>query len=102
MAKQAAEDTVQNTWLKLVEHATSITDPQSVLKWLTTTTKRDAWHLVARSHREEPALGADVRDVDHRRDLALPRRRRPRRGRPPAGLGPLPQTPRALPDPPAR
>ena len=55
---------MQNTWLKLVEHATSIADPQSVLKWLTTTTKRDAWHLVARSHREEPAARDDVRDVE--------------------------------------
>ena len=64
LAQQAAEDTVQNTWLKLVEHATSITDPQSVLKWLITTTKRDAWHLVARSHREEPAARDDVRDVE--------------------------------------
>ena len=38
---QAAEDVVQNTWLKLVEHAPDIADPQSVLKWLITTTQRD-------------------------------------------------------------
>ncbi len=60
LGHQAAEDTVQNTWLKLVEHATSIADPQSVLKWLITTTKRDAWHLSARSRREEPASGEDL------------------------------------------
>ncbi len=64
LGHQAAEDTVQNTWLKLVEHAASIADPQSVLKWLITTTKRDAWHLSARSHREEPATVEDVRDTD--------------------------------------
>ena len=39
---------MQNTWLKLVEHAPDIADPQSVLKWLITTTKRDAWSTVAR------------------------------------------------------
>ncbi len=64
LGHQSAEDTVQNTWLKLVEHATSIADPQSVLKWLITTTKRDAWHLSARSHREEPATAEDIRDVE--------------------------------------
>jgi RNA polymerase sigma factor (sigma-70 family) len=61
---QAAEDVVQNTWLKLVEHAPSIADPQSVLKWLITTTKRDAWSSVSRGHREEPAAHADVRDAE--------------------------------------
>jgi RNA polymerase sigma factor (sigma-70 family) len=67
---QSAEDVVQNTWLKLVEHASSIADPQSVLKWLITTTKRDAWHLRSRGHREEPATHADVRDVEP--DLTAP------------------------------
>ena len=60
----AAEDVVQNTWLKLVEHAPSIADPQSVLKWLITTTKRDAWATVSRGHREEPASHSDLRDVE--------------------------------------
>lgn len=64
LAHQAAEDVVQNTWLKLVEHAPSIADPQSVLKWLITTTKRDAWATGSRGHREEPATHADVRDVE--------------------------------------
>ena len=64
LAHQAAEDVVQNTWLKLVEHAPSIADPQSVLKWLITTTKRDAWSTGSRGHREEPATYADVADVE--------------------------------------
>jgi RNA polymerase sigma factor (sigma-70 family) len=66
----AAEDVVQNTWLKLVEHAASIADPQAVLKWLITTTKRDAWSSVSRGHREEPGPHADVRDVEP--DTAAP------------------------------
>ncbi|GAA4391016.1 sigma-70 family RNA polymerase sigma factor [Ornithinibacter aureus] len=64
LAHQAAEDVVQNTWLKLVEHSPSIADPQSVLKWLITTTKRDAWSAVARGHRDEPSAYADVRDQE--------------------------------------
>lgn len=64
VGRQGAEDVVQNTWLKLVEHATSIADPQSVLKWLITTTKRDAWTLSSRSRREEPGTHDDVRDLE--------------------------------------
>ena len=64
LSRQSAEDVVQNTWLKLVEHGGEITDPQSVLKWLITTTKRDAWSTVSRGHREEPAAHTDVRDVE--------------------------------------
>lgn len=64
LSHQAAEDVVQNTWLKLVEHASSILDPQSVLKWLITTTKRDAWAVVARRQRDEPSAHADVREQE--------------------------------------
>ncbi|WP_179423555.1 RNA polymerase sigma factor [Pedococcus badiiscoriae] len=51
-----AEDVVQNTWLSLVQHASGIADPQGVLKWLLTTTRREAWAVSRRSRRE------DVRD----------------------------------------
>lgn len=64
LTRQAAEDVVQNTWLKLVEHAADIADPQSVLKWLITTTRRDSWSTSSRSHREEPSTYADVRDIE--------------------------------------
>lgn len=62
--RERAADVVQTTWLKLVEHAGSIADPQSVLKWLITTTKRDAWSAAARARREEPGTYDDVRDVE--------------------------------------
>ncbi|MGB7817254.1 MAG: sigma-70 family RNA polymerase sigma factor [Ornithinibacter sp.] len=62
--RPAAEDVVQGAWLKLVEHSTSITDPQAVLKWLMTTTKRDAWHSSSRDRREEPGSAADVADQE--------------------------------------
>lgn len=43
LAREAAEDVVQQTWLRLVEHAGEIHDPQSVVKWLMTTARREAW-----------------------------------------------------------
>jgi RNA polymerase sigma factor (sigma-70 family) len=48
-----AEDVVQNTWLSLVQHAAGITDPRGVLKWLLTTTRREAWAMARRSRRED-------------------------------------------------
>jgi RNA polymerase sigma factor (sigma-70 family) len=45
LSPQNAEDTVQTTWLRLVEHAESIESPQAVLGWLCTTTKREAWRV---------------------------------------------------------
>ncbi|MEO5610228.1 MAG: sigma-70 family RNA polymerase sigma factor [Ornithinibacter sp.] len=68
--RSAAADVVQCAWLKLVEHAAAIHDPQAVLKWLITTTKRDAWRLSARNRREEPASHYDVRDQEV--DLSAP------------------------------
>ena len=48
-----AEDVVQNTWLQLLQHAPSITEPAGVLKWLITTTRREAWASARRSRRED-------------------------------------------------
>ena len=48
-----AEDVVQNTWMLLVQHAAGITDPQAVLKWLLTTTRRESWAVMKRSRRED-------------------------------------------------
>lgn len=62
LGHQGAEDVVQHTWLTLVEHAPSISDPQSVLKWLITTTRRASWAAVARARRDEPSAYTDVRE----------------------------------------
>ncbi|KAB7743236.1 sigma-70 family RNA polymerase sigma factor [Nostocoides sp. F2B08] len=43
LPRETAEDVVQQTWLRLVEHAGEIHDPQSVVKWLMTTARREAW-----------------------------------------------------------
>ena len=49
-----AEDVVQTAWLRLVEHADDISDPQAVLQWLLMTTKREAWSAVRRGRRTVP------------------------------------------------
>lgn len=49
-----AEDVVQTAWLRLVEHAADISDPQAVLQWLLMTTKREAWSAVRRGRRTVP------------------------------------------------
>jgi RNA polymerase sigma factor (sigma-70 family) len=48
-----AEDVVQNTWMLLVQHAAVINDPRAVLKWLITTTRREAWSSSKKSRRED-------------------------------------------------
>ena len=48
-----AEDVDQNTWQSLVQHASGITDPRGVLKWLLTTTRREAWAVSKKSRRED-------------------------------------------------
>lgn len=53
LSSAQAEDVVQNTWLALVQHASSITDPRGVLKWLLTTTRREAWAVSRKSRRED-------------------------------------------------
>lgn len=49
-----AEDVVQTTWLRLVEHVQDISDPQAILQWLLMTTKREAWNAVKRGRRTIP------------------------------------------------
>lgn len=52
--RATAEDVVQTTWLRLVEHTHDIADPQAVLQWLIMTTKREAWSAVRRGRRTVP------------------------------------------------
>lgn len=61
----AAEDVVQTAWLRLYEHAASIADAQSVLKWLVTTTRREAW-AVSREGRRTDLVGDQTPDAADR------------------------------------
>jgi len=70
--RSSAEDVVQTAWIRLVEHADAIQDPQAVLGWLVTTVRREAWRVLRQSGRavptddlpEEPAGPSAARSVD--------------------------------------
>jgi RNA polymerase sigma factor (sigma-70 family) len=55
LGHEQAEDAVQLAWTSLVQHADEIRDPRSVLRWITTTARRDAWRLARQSRREAVA-----------------------------------------------
>lgn len=57
--REAAEDVVQTSWIGLMRSADSLRDPLAVMRWLTTTTRREAWRVARKSRREdavEPAV----------------------------------------------
>ena len=49
-----AQDAVQTTWLRLVEHLDDIRDPRSLPGWLRTTAFRAALEVAKQARREEP------------------------------------------------
>jgi RNA polymerase sigma factor (sigma-70 family) len=51
-----ANDVVQTTWLRLVEHLDRIEDPSRLVGWLVTTARREAMRVLRRSGRERPAV----------------------------------------------
>ena len=56
-----AQDAVQTTWLRLVEHLDQIRDPASLPGWLRTTAFRAALEVLRSSRREDPRSAASVR-----------------------------------------
>jgi RNA polymerase sigma factor (sigma-70 family) len=59
----AAEDVVQTIWLRLLHSSESIRDPQTVVKWLLTAARREAWR-VSRRARTEMVRTASVHAAD--------------------------------------
>jgi RNA polymerase sigma factor (sigma-70 family) len=59
----SAEDVVQTAWLRLYQHASSISDPQAILKWIVTTTRREAWS-VSRAGRRADLVAEPAVDLD--------------------------------------
>jgi len=51
-----ANDVVQTTWLRLVEHLDRIEDPARLVGWLVTTARREAMRVLRRGGRERPAV----------------------------------------------
>ena len=54
-------DAVQNTWLRLLERAETIRDPQKVIGWLATTARRESL-AIARRRRPQTSLSAVEED----------------------------------------
>nr|WP_314842203.1 sigma-70 family RNA polymerase sigma factor [uncultured Microbacterium sp.] len=57
-----AEDVVQTTWMRLVRGRTTITDPQAISAWLTTTARREAWK-VGKAHGKVDTTETDALDA---------------------------------------
>jgi RNA polymerase sigma factor (sigma-70 family) len=57
--REAAEDVVQTTWAALIRGADAVRDPQAVVRWLTTTARREAWRI-GRVGRREDAVESEV------------------------------------------
>ncbi len=49
----AAEDVVQTIWMRLLHSTDSIRDPQTVVKWLLTAARREAWRVARRSRSDQ-------------------------------------------------
>jgi RNA polymerase sigma factor (sigma-70 family) len=61
--RAAAEDAVQLAWLALVRNADGIHEPEAVWRWLTTTTRREAWRIAARADTVSDAALAEEPDT---------------------------------------
>jgi RNA polymerase sigma factor (sigma-70 family) len=57
LPRERAEDVVQTTWATLISHASSLREPNAVMRWLTVAARREAWRVSRESRREE---GADA------------------------------------------
>ncbi|GAA5160753.1 RNA polymerase sigma factor [Ornithinimicrobium tianjinense] len=51
-SQHAAEDAVQETWLRLVDHVQDIREPRAVLGWLVVAVKREAWRTTRVARRD--------------------------------------------------
>jgi RNA polymerase sigma factor (sigma-70 family) len=54
LAAQDAEDVVQTTWLRLLEHIDRVREPFAVGAWLETTARRESLRVLRASQRERP------------------------------------------------
>ena len=54
----AAEDVVQTIWMRLLHSTDSIRDPQTVVKWLLTAARREAWRVAKRARSDQAHTAA--------------------------------------------
>lgn len=60
-----AADVIQTTWLRLLQHADRIHDPDRLASWLGTTVRRECWRLRSKAARETPTE-VEQADADDR------------------------------------
>ena len=70
----ASEDVIQTVWLALLRKADTIREPRTVVKWLLTSARREAWRVSKRVRADLGHTGA-VFGVDGEELLALPEQR---------------------------
>jgi RNA polymerase sigma factor (sigma-70 family) len=62
-----SEDVIQTVWMTLLHGADSIRDPQTIVKWLLTSARREAWRTSRRTrddqHRSAAVFGVDSEEV---------------------------------------
>ncbi len=65
----AAEDVVQTIWMRLLHSSASIRDPQTVVKWLLTASRREAWRVSKRARadlmRTAALFGQEGEELSH-------------------------------------
>lgn len=66
-----AEDVVQTVWMSLLNSAASVRDPQTVVKWLLTATRREAWRVSKRTRTDQQRSAATF-GVDNEESIPLP------------------------------
>ena len=69
-----AEDVVQTTWMRLLHSSSSIRDPQTVVKWLLTACRREAWRVVDRARADRRKSASLVSD-DGQENSGIPLQR---------------------------
>lgn len=67
--QNAVEDVLQTVWMSLLRHAESVRDPRTVVKWLLTTTRREAWRV---SRQQRAHLTNSVYDAEGEVTASLP------------------------------
>lgn len=70
----ASEDVVQTVWLSLLRKGDDIREPATIVKWLLTTARREAWR-VSKRVRTEVGRNGGVLGVDDEEQLDLPEQR---------------------------
>jgi RNA polymerase sigma factor (sigma-70 family) len=53
----AAEDVVQTIWMRLLHSGEAIRDPQTIVQWLLTASRREAWRVAKRIREEQVRTG---------------------------------------------